>query len=98
MPYKISNQGLELVKHNQKLEPSTTPGYSTSQSVLDALKFRLLTNLQKEVLSYLASRYEEGETDFIETHDIAYDLKLHPRATSGIAYSLYKKGLVEKGD
>ena len=56
-----------------------------------------LTDLQKQTLAYLSSREEEGEHDLIPTRIIAYELKLHPRAVSGIAYSLYKRGLVEKG-
>lgn len=50
-----------------------------------------LTNWQKQVLVYL-----EGREGFTTSHEIGLDLKLHPRAVSGIAYSLYKRGLVDK--
>ena len=50
-----------------------------------------LTDWQKQVLFFL-----EGREGFTTAHEIGLDLKLHPRAVSGIAYSLIKKGLVEK--
>lgn len=55
-----------------------------------------LTNYQQKVLAYLSITLEEGNTNYLPSHDIAQGLKLHPRAVSGIAYSLYKKNMVEK--
>ena len=55
-----------------------------------------LTNYQQKVLAYLSLLAEEGKTTYFSSHDIAQGLKLHPRAVSGIAYSLYKKDMVEK--
>ena len=60
------------------------------------LEWKDLTDWQKQVLSYLVKRTDEGDYDYIPAHDIGYDLKEHPRAISGIAYSLIKRGLVEK--
>ena len=55
-----------------------------------------LTEYQQKVLAYLSSMDEENK--YIPSHDIASALKLHPRAVSGIAYSLYKKNMVDKLD
>jgi len=52
-----------------------------------------LTEYQQKVLTYLSLA---DETEYIPSHDIASALKLHPHAVSGIAYSLYKKKMVDK--
>lgn len=57
-----------------------------------------LTDLQRQVLEYLLYRSNEGYSDYLTSSEIGYDLKMHPRAISGIAYSLHKKGLVDKKD
>ena len=81
MPYKITPIGHTLVMYR-------TERYLSSKDAWNSL-----TDWQKEVLKYLDDRKDDG---YIPAHDIGYDLKEHPRAISGIAYSLIKKGLVEK--
>jgi DNA-binding MarR family transcriptional regulator len=81
VPYKITPAGHSLVANR-------TERYLSSKDAWD-----FLTDWQKEVLKYLDGRKDD---DYIPAHDIGYDLKEHPRAISGIAYSLIRKGLVEK--
>ena len=84
MPYKITPIGHTLVMYR-------TERYLSSKDAWNSL-----TDWQKEVLVYLDQHYNFDESKYIDAHDIGYDLKEHPRAISGIAYSLIKKGLVEK--
>ena len=84
MPYKITAKGRVAV-HD--------PAYHSRPNPYD---FNTLTEWQKEVLVYLDQHYNFDESKYIDAHDIGMDLKEHPRAISGIAYSLIKKGLVEK--
>ena len=82
MPYKITAKGIHFLSDlNKYVRPKTQAKVSG------------LTDWQMEVLKYLETRKDDG---YVASHDIGYDLKEHPRAISGIAYSLIKKGLVEK--
>jgi DNA-binding MarR family transcriptional regulator len=85
MPYKITTYGLKVIR-----ESVIKPKLQTDETWYN------LTDWQKQVLAYLANMWDEGEKGYIPAHDIGMDLKEHPRAISGIAYSLIKKGLVEK--
>ena len=86
MPYRITAKGRVAV---------SDPAYHGRNNPYD---FDTLTDWQKEVLVYLNDKYNVDETKFTPASAIGYDLKEHPRAISGIAYSLIKKGLVEKLD
>jgi len=84
MPYRITKQGQQAVSdpvYHGRSNPYT---------------FNTLTDWQKEVLRYLYDKYNVDSSKFTPASDIGYDLKEHPRAISGIAYSLIRKGLVEK--
>ena len=84
MPYRITARG-RIAVHDPAHHENPNPD-----------DFDHLTGWQKEVLVYLDQHYNFDESKFIPAHDIGADLKEHPRAISGIAYSLIKKGLVEK--
>ena len=84
MPYRITAKGRTAV-HDPTQQENPNPDV-----------FDHLTGWQKEVLVYLDQHYNFDESGFIPAHIIGADLKVHPRAISGIAYSLIKKGLVEK--
>jgi len=86
MPYRLSAKGERLLQFR--------PGSKTAATIdaaISRLDFLRLTDWQKQVLVYL-----EGREGFTTSHEIGLDLKIFPRAVSGIAYSLYKRGLVDK--
>ena len=76
--------------------PYKATAHGTKVEYSKGLEWKDLTDWQKQVLSYLVNRADKGDIDYIPSHEIGTDLKEHPRAISGIAYSLIRRGLVEK--
>lgn len=83
MPYRLSEKGIRLL--------SDYRDSSRGRSMLTAA----YTDLQKKALEYLEDHRDEG---FVETSTISRFYGLKPMAMRGVLWSLYRYGLVEKGE